>query len=84
MYLYNMGVYFMAASTNNPLGRLHNILFEISSSNSYSPYTVFASIFNLDTDNKGAILACYSELFKLCEDSRILINNLDVNHSKLL
>ena len=65
----------MAATTNNPLGRLHNILLEISSSDSCSPYTVFASIFNLDANNKGAILTCYSELFELCEDSRILINS---------
>lgn len=74
----------MAATTNNPLGRLHNILLEISSYNGYSPYDAFASIFNLDVNNKGAILTCYSELFKLCEDSKTLINNLDVNHSKFL
>lgn len=68
----------------NPLGRLHDILLKISKSNSNSPYEVFASIFNLGKNDKGSILVCYSELFKLCEESRVLINTLDVNHDTLL
>jgi hypothetical protein len=75
----------MTTTNNNPLGRLHNILSEIADSNNLSPYTTLSAIFNLNPDDKGAILASYSELYKLCEDARLLINNLtNINHNKLL
>lgn len=72
------------AANNNPLGRLHNILLEIKNFKNSSPYQALSSIFNLNINEKSSILACYSDLFKLCEDARSLIINLPLNQEKLL
>ncbi|MPM12451.1 hypothetical protein SDC9_58804 [bioreactor metagenome] len=64
----------MEQKYTNVIERLHELVVKLKESHSSSTYDTFAEVFNIDRDDNVQLFLCYSNLFRLCDES---INAMD-------